>query len=65
MKYTTINSLKLDLYIKDKLTTSDFNFPYIEYIYLEDNTIKFNTADGIINYNFDLYKESEFIKFID
>ena len=61
MKYTTINSLKLNLFVKDKLTTSDFNFPYIEYIYLEDNTIKLNTADGIINYNFDLYKESEFI----
>lgn len=64
MKYTTINSLKLDLYIKDRLTSMDFNDPSKEYIFLDENEIKLNTINGIVPYNFELYSNSEFTKFI-
>ena len=62
-RYKTINTLKLDLYLKEKLTTVDFNLPLDEYIFLDGDTIKMNSMNGIIDYDFNWFKDSYFYKF--
>lgn len=61
MIFKTINTLKLELYLKDHLTSDSFNTPDREYIYLKDDKIKLHRFDSVHeDFDFNRFKDSKF-----